>query len=763
MATRTEVGPNTVMIDQQQQQRLVYASLMRFGNETISLRHRAIDQMVLNALAGTNPTNPKKIGEVQQTVSIGGGISNFRPEVLRESVTRLEQQGKVSHLEIKKKQAYFLTDLGKSLSASAFNFAKDLYKPVIDRLLQHTAHLCSQANGIKICTSFICEAFERCGIGIAKDLGGYGGLPHSSELAAAFAAAVNGHDLSAEARKTLEIRCLNLFKSREPEDVRFIFYLTQGYYFAQLVGLDQQGFDPVADQAFAGSIFYLDTNVLVLGLLPGASASAFEELLKVAKRIGVDLRVTRATINEARRVAADRQRELMRVMDIVPEEIAAKSLDDFVVLFYEQRRSNPTLTPDEYLGKFEKISDVVAQWGIEIEEITEDEVLKGRTFPQWECRVQELAAKYRKGRTKHQGVLRHDMAHYALIQDCRILTAKTWFLTRDRTLTTAAEDLCGDGPPFCFSLLGFLQSISPYVTSDEEVLSFSAVFSTLLNEQVLITSDRLFDSKELVLLAEMHSDVLSTPSDSLITALDFVKHTVLNGKAYRSEDMPLVSLELRKFLASSKDEQKRALASMNATLQAELEQEKGSASVNRSERLKAEKDLSQKAAELCAKDQELQGALKALQLAQKNSEDLRTRIENLGDVNGRMMELSDRLEAQSQRNRLLLGVGGMALGALLWGMRHLIFILISSKTGWQHGLQPAIASAAAAVFCIPFLYFLRRSNWRPEIAIASGTALLVAGAWGSGIMSADTASALSSYTTLGACFAAFLVFKHWRS
>jgi hypothetical protein len=72
MATRTEVGPNTVMIDQQQQQRLVYASLMRFGNETISLRHRAIDQMVLNALAGTNPTNPKKIGEVQQTVSIGG-------------------------------------------------------------------------------------------------------------------------------------------------------------------------------------------------------------------------------------------------------------------------------------------------------------------------------------------------------------------------------------------------------------------------------------------------------------------------------------------------------------------------------------------------------------------------------------------------------------------------------------------------------------------------------------------------------------------
>jgi hypothetical protein len=762
MVTHSEIGTLPVNLDRKQQQRLVYASLMRFGNETISLRQRAIDQMVLNALAGTSSQSPKRIGEVQQTLSIGG-ISTFRPEVLREALIRLEQQNKVSHVEIRKKSAYFLTDLGQSVSTSAFNFAKDLYKPVIDRLLEHTAHLCARELAAKICTDFICEAFERCGIGIAKDFSGHAELPHSADLAVAFNSAVDGHELSAEARKTLEIRCLRLFKSRETEDVRFIFYLTQGYYFAQLVGLDQQNFDPIAEQAFAGSTFYLDTNVLVLGLLPGAAADAFEELLRVAKRIGVNLRVTRATLNESRRVAADRRKELARVMDVVPEEIAAKSVDDFIVLFYQLRHSHPGLTPDEYLSKFAKISETVTNWGIDIEDVTEDDMLKGRNFPEWESRVQELASKYRKGRIKHEAVLRHDIAHYALVKDYRATSTKTWFLTRDRTLTITAEDLCGSGAPFCFSLLGFLQSISPFVTSEEEALSFSAVFSTLLNEQVLVTSDRLFDSKELVLLAEMHSDVLSTSSENLVTALDFVKHTVLNGKAYRSEDMPLVSLELRKFLASSKDEQRRVLAAMNAKLQAEADRERENASENLNARHQAEHQLSQAAQELSLKAQELQGTSEALQAAQKENEDLRKKVERLSELDGRVIELSGRLDAREQRNRLLGAIGGVASGALLWFFRSLVFAVVSSKIGWQRGLKPVIASSAAAVFCIPFLYFLRRSNWRPEIALAGGTAVLVVAAWGSGLMSGDTASALSSYTTLGACVAAFLVFRRWKA
>jgi hypothetical protein len=150
--------------------------------------------------------------------------------------------------------------------------------------------------------------------------------------------------------------------------------------------------------------------------------------------------------------------------------------------------------------------------------------------------------------------------------------------------------MCGADKPFCFGLIGFLQSISPFVVSDIEGSSLSAVFAELLKEQ-LITTERLFDSRELVLLAEMHSDVLSTDSSSLLPAIDFVKFSVLKGKAYKLEDFPKVSLELRKFLASSKDEQRKALEDLNAKLHSDANAERQNATRSRQAQVEAESAL----------------------------------------------------------------------------------------------------------------------------------------------------------------------------
>ena len=67
------------------------------------------------------------------------------------------------------------------------------------------------------------------------------------------------------------------------------------------------------------------------------------------------------------------------------------------------------------------------------------------------------------------------------------------------------------------------------------------IFSALLRDQFL-PNDTLFDLKELALLVEMHQDVLSTPKDVLIPAVDYVKATVLRGKPYRTEDVGEVAL-----------------------------------------------------------------------------------------------------------------------------------------------------------------------------------------------------------------------------
>src|SRR5579859_372733 len=453
LQTKNTIAPS-LSLDTAQQQQIVYASLMRFGSETISLRQRCLDHLVMNGLLGSSSHDPMKVGPLQKKLHLGTHAPILRQELLREALLRLEEEGKVESVLIKKKKCFFLSEKGKQLVGSAVVSAETLYKPVIERLLAHTGDMVGREIAVKVCTDFICEAFARCGLALAKDVHGHTAFPHPSDLSAAFDAAVGGLEISEIAKQTLEARCLSLFKSQDIDVKRLIFYLTQGYYFVQLLGLDHNGFDPIAEQAFDGAVFYLDTNVVLQGLLPSDGGRAFAEMINVSKRIGITIRITRASINEARRVGADRLKELKKIQDKVPAELAEKSLDDFIVHFYQQRSLNPSLTPEEYLAGFERLTDTVRGWGVEIDDVTEQEMLNGRIFADLESRIQELSAKYRKGRTKSEGVLKHDVAHYALIRDRRGINSKTWFLTRDRSLVSCAEDICGTEKPFCFALIG---------------------------------------------------------------------------------------------------------------------------------------------------------------------------------------------------------------------------------------------------------------------------------------------------------------------
>jgi hypothetical protein len=693
----------------------------------------------MNGLLGATSESPLKVGELQIHLHHGTYSPIFRPEVLRDTLLRLERENKVASVIVKKKKAYFLTQSGIDLVSGAVVSAESLSKPVVARLLKHTDHLLSTDLGVTICTEFLCEAFSRCGLGIAKNLqGNTGNFPHPGDLSAAFEAAVEGLAISSEAKQTLEARCVALFKSHDLEDKRLIFYLTQGYYFAQLLGLDHQTFDPIAEQAFVGAAFYLDTNVLLLGLLPGDRGHAFAEMIGVAKRIGIALRVTRASINEARRVAADRLKELKVMQDRVPAELAERSLDDFVTHFYEQRLANPDLTPEEYLHRFEKLSETIEQWGVEIDDVVEDEMLRGLSFSVLETRIQERSAQYRKGRTKSDGVLRHDVAHYALIETKRESNSKTWFLTRDRSLMSSAEDICKTEKPFCFSLIGFLQSISPYVLSDVEGNSLSMVFSELLKEQ-LITTDKLFDSRELVLLAEMHSDVLATAAENLLPAVDFVKFSVLKGKAYRPEDLPLVSLELRKFLASSADEQKRALESLNAQLQSEAQMDRKAAAESRQARADAERTL-------LTREDEIEEQAEKLQTSQLET-----------------VLLREQLATQRMRVRLAGGVSGIVVGAVMWSFRQPISAAIEGMGGQREVIDIALQVIAGLLFCFPSLNFLRKSDWRTEIKVALGTVIVFAAIWATKMISPSKAADVASYLAIAAVTAGMLVFAKWKS
>ena len=195
------------------------------------------------------------------------------------------------------------------------------------------------------------------------------------------------------------------------------FHITQGYYFAQLIGFGDTKFELLTERAFNGTVLYLDTNVAILALLRNDRLAAqYDELLAVAGRLGIELRITRATVNEVRRVVADRVQQANKVFGALPTELIERSDDQFIAGFIDARSIDPELSPEQFFEPFEHVADVLKKSGVVLVDLVEDELIKGRDFPAITKVLQEEALASR-GFEKSEDILRHDVAHLALVGD----------------------------------------------------------------------------------------------------------------------------------------------------------------------------------------------------------------------------------------------------------------------------------------------------------------------------------------------------------
>lgn len=578
----------------EERRQLIYASLLRYAPETASLRDRILERMVIAALVGSSATTPFRVGKIQRAMILAPDAPLIRPEVIQVALTHLMESGKVLQIELLKRHAYYLSETAAAEIAAMVGSGQDLFHPVMDRMLVNTEHLVPRDTAEQICREFIAECFTRFGLQIAKTVAGQltpDDLLKYADVKAAFAAAVDGKSLSLESVDSLKARCLQFLASKEPEDVRLKFHITQGYFFAQLIGFGDVKFELLTERAFDGTVLYLDTNVAILALLRNDRlAGQFDELLAVAGRLGIELRITRATVNEVRRVVADRIQQANKVFGALPDELIEMSNDQFIAGFIDARATDADLSPEQFFEPFEHVAEVLKESGVILVDIVEDELIKGRDFSALTKVLQDEALASR-GFEKSEDILRHDIAHFALVGDERVSNELTWFLTRDRSLPIAATKLKGTSlHPFCYSLIGFLQSVSPFLIAGQEEQQIAGIFAALLEEQ-LLPHEQLFNMKELVLLVEMHQDVIATPKESLISAVDYVKSTVLRGRTYRVEHYAEVALGLRSFLASSGDEQRRELEAERTRLEFLSKQEQEAAAAERRLRLRAEETI----------------------------------------------------------------------------------------------------------------------------------------------------------------------------
>jgi hypothetical protein len=389
----------TLSIEDQRQ--LIYSSLLRYTSETTTLRERVLDRVVLGGLIGSTSEGAFRVGKIVENLRFGNTSLTIRVETVQETLQRLITQEKVRQTEVLKRHAYYLTESANAELSTVVSSAEADFDAALKRMLKDTAHSVEFAVAASICRRFILECFARFGKVIAKTVTGRirpEELPRILDTRDAFTAALEGHRISPETVESIRARCSSFLKSSDPNDQKVKFHLTQGYYFAQLLGFEDSAFNPLQDHAFAEAILYLDTNVVIVGVLYIAEHSTlFDELITLTKRLGVELRVTRATLNEARHVAHDRLTQITKIIAVVPKAVIEHTDDQFVIAFLNARDNNAALTPDEFMQPFDRLAELLAQrWNITIEDRAEDDVLAGRDIAEV-CRIiDEEAEKLRE-------------------------------------------------------------------------------------------------------------------------------------------------------------------------------------------------------------------------------------------------------------------------------------------------------------------------------------------------------------------------------
>ena len=603
----------------------------------------------------------------------------------------------------------------------------------------------------QIFRKFAFECFARFGIQIAKSTTG---SINGEELAKridsriAFEAAINGHSLTLDQRESLGVRCQKFLISSEPIYKRLKFVLTQGYYFTQLLGIENAKFNPLAEQTFANSIFYLDTNVLLTGLLQShEEQKSFQEMVNLAKRLGIKLRVSRATLDEAKGVINDRIKQIKKIVNVIPNKLAERTNDQILKAFYEACKDNPILTPEDFFNSFKDLEAIlINEWDIEIDKRTAKEIINGQDVNEVR-KVMNEEAERNRGWGKSPDVVDHDVAHYLAIVDERAKNNKAWFLSKDRSFEAVSARILPNQPLFSFSHIGFLQSISPFVTSANEEISLADVMSAFMFDQIR-PIETLFDIQELALMAEFHEDVMSTPADQLIMAFDYVKSRTLRGEQYKEADIPRVSLELKKFLAADKDKQMEALEQEQLRLSE-------TARIEKELRLATEKKA-EKANQSVTELQEELGLVRNQLLETQNE---------VSDIKNLLDNQKEFSYSKIQRERLISGIIGLLFGlCLLYFNSTLIegflriFPSLSLSKNFISILALIFRIISTLVFAIPLINYILKNEWISELKTITIGLIVVLAIIFSNVISTEALSQSSNLIGIGTFIASVIVY-----
>ena len=339
-----------------------------------------------------------------------------------------------------------------------------------------------------------------------------------------------------------------LFDRRDPCLNNLAFSICNRYYQSRLIGLDLP-IDFLTQNLYQDSTIYLDTNFIGnIAFTKSKRHNEFREILKNAKKLGINFVASELTIAEIHARVQDYMPDLEAGEDLLPDELIEEVRDGLI-----QESHGIYKSPEFNLSDSENAKRLT-EMGVEIIRFKEN----GELFTEEELKeiIKELAVFDRKYRhqysPKDERALFHDAYHYFLIKKERENNGNSaaWFLSMDHSVIEhAISKKDSDSPPYSVRLLSILQTLSQFVESQALKGEFSELFGELIAKD-LLPREQIFNYDDLKLLIGFDIKAKEIPPEFVRKATLHIKKNILKGGGITDANRAEVIHEYTKYLST---------------------------------------------------------------------------------------------------------------------------------------------------------------------------------------------------------------------
>jgi predicted nucleic acid-binding protein len=595
---------------------------MRFSPTGASVREEAIDRVLEQNLAFADQSGLTE-EELREIIRLPGGNRILTSADVHAGLSRLIGRGHVQEKSPKGSGKFILSSNVEHEIEQTVHHAKKRWDCVVKDLFTTAKGPLNQYADAFV--EVLCHVFTRVSSGYVAVLVGKD-TQHADThhfVHRAIEAVLKSRAVAD--KQAFDAGVSRFFRESTPQFDAIKWNMAQNFYVAIALGIDPKA-RILSSELMAGAIVYLDTNVLIAGLIPeDRHHGGFQEVVNTCRDLGMKMMVAQITVDELRRVVAAHAAVLKQVYDRIPVETRSRVRCFLLESYLQLVKENPDLKLDEFLNKFQAPIDSLRDaFNLEIDDDAWFD--NERNSPATEDLAKKLSAKFHsmRSRPKNSEAARHDALLLRWVDERRRgIDANCRITTLDMTLVAAERDAFHIQPR-AISLDALLQWASPHCSSDATVEQVAAIYSTALKYHLLPT-EQFLDARDFRVFAEMEIETAQLPVEDVEACVREIRKVGPNLDPGKAEDREKIAKTIQRFFADPGTKFKKALADLEAK-----NNELSQALSNETEsRKRSEKDLGGLSERNAQLDEAISGEKSARQTAEAKITTLQTDLEAL--------------------------------------------------------------------------------------------------------------------------------------